>query len=176
MSQQTLSGNKASNSPHSSVAGFHVNSSLHPDSKKAKMMPAISCPKCLELCGNSGPLGCLERTLLGSLEWNSIISLIRWKIRNTPQGHSIFQLEPLKPSMKDNVCSSLPTITNADTMLGNLEGKEYCGNHHALKLDQVIQSVPTILKADAHGHGYQYEGKKRKKGILCQAVSKNSRQ
>tara|TARA_R100001594_G_scaffold1399_4_gene6091 strand:- start:3350 stop:4330 length:981 start_codon:yes stop_codon:yes gene_type:complete len=62
------------------------------ESSKLKTTPDISGRKCLELSGNSGPLGCVEKMLLGSLDWAWTKYSLTWKTKATPQGRLIFQL------------------------------------------------------------------------------------
>lgn len=153
--QEQLGGGRVKNHPRSYRADFLVNRSLLPGSARAKMIIDSSGTKCLELCGSSGPLGCLERMLLESSTWRSTIFLMIWKVRNTRRGHSIYQLGVLKRRTKDKGSLSLPTLTKTDASIGQLKGKEFSGTRHTLKLEQAINSFPTLLKTDAHGHGYQ---------------------
>jgi hypothetical protein len=49
------------------------------------------------LCGswlNSGPLGSLEKMLLGTSAWVSMTCWLTWKPKTTPQGRLLFQLAP----------------------------------------------------------------------------------
>ena len=62
------------------------------DSKKEKPTPDTSGQKCLDLSGNAGPLGLLEKTLLESPNWAWTKYSMTWKTKATPQGHLIFQL------------------------------------------------------------------------------------
>ncbi len=74
------------------TGGFHANHFPQPESGEAEMMTVISGLRCLESCASSGPLGCLERMLLGSQVWHSMIFYPIWKVRATPRGHSFFRL------------------------------------------------------------------------------------
>lgn len=71
-----------------------------PGSEEARKMTVTSGLKCLELYQNSGPLGLLEKMLLESSEWRSMKFYFRWKIKDTPRGHLLFQLMPLGRSIK----------------------------------------------------------------------------
>lgn len=75
--QTTLSGELASTARPSSPAGSPASRSPVPGSDEAKRMTVTSGRKCLESCGSSGPIGCLERTLLESSTWNSMIVLLK---------------------------------------------------------------------------------------------------
>jgi hypothetical protein len=46
---------------------------------------------------NSGPLGSLERMLLGTSAWASTVCFLTWKDKVTPAGRLLFQLAPLTP-------------------------------------------------------------------------------
>ena len=76
-----------------------------------KTTPAISGQKCLELSGSSGPLGLLERTLLGSSNWAWTKYSLTWKAKATPQGRLIFQLARQAPRTSDNGSGLLHTPT-----------------------------------------------------------------
>jgi len=76
-----------------------------------KTTPAISGQKCLELSGNSGPLGLLEKTLLGSSNWAWTKYSLIWKAKATPQGRLIFQLARQAPRTSDSGSGLLHTPT-----------------------------------------------------------------
>jgi hypothetical protein len=76
-----------------------------------KTTPAISGLKCLELSGSSGPLGLLEKMLLGSSAWAWTKYSLTWKPKATPQGRLIFQLARLAPRTSDNESGLLHTPT-----------------------------------------------------------------
>ena len=73
--------------------------------------PDISGRKCLDLSGNAGPLGLLEKTLLGSCDWAWTKYSLTWKAKATPQGRLIFQLARLAPRTSDNGSGLLHTPT-----------------------------------------------------------------
>ena len=62
-----------------------------------KTTPVTSGRRCLGLSGNAGPLGLLEKTLLGSSNWAWTKYSLTWKAKATPQGRLIFQLARLAP-------------------------------------------------------------------------------
>ena len=61
----------------------------------AQKMTVISGLKCLDLSKSSGPIGSLEKMLLGTSIWASTKCSLTWKQRATPQGRLLFQLVPL---------------------------------------------------------------------------------
>ena len=65
-----------------------------PGSEEARRMTVTSGLKCLELYQNSGPLGLLVRTLLGSSIWRSTRCTLTWKTKVTPSKRLLFRLVP----------------------------------------------------------------------------------
>ena len=68
-----------------------------PGSEEARRMTVTSGLKCLELYRNSGPLGSLVRTLLGSSIWRSTRCTLTWKTKVTPSKRLLFRLVPSTP-------------------------------------------------------------------------------
>ena len=68
-----------------------------PGSDEARRMTVTSGRKCLELYQNSGPLGSLVRTLLGSSIWRSTRCTLTWKTKVTPSKRLLFRLVPSTP-------------------------------------------------------------------------------
>ena len=81
------------------------------ESSKLKTTPDISGRKCLELSGNSGPLGCVEKMLLDSCDWAWTKYSLTWKAKATPQGRLIFQLARQAHPTSDNDYGLLHTPT-----------------------------------------------------------------
>jgi hypothetical protein len=81
------------------------------EGSKPKMTPDISGQKCLDLSGNAGPLGSLEKMLLGSLDWAWTKYSLTWQTKATPQGRLIFQLARLAPRTSDSDSGLLHTPT-----------------------------------------------------------------
>ena len=81
------------------------------ESNELKTTPAISGRKCLDLSGNAGPLGLLEKTLLGSSNWAWTKYSLTWKTKATPQGRLIFQLARLAPRTSGSDSGLLHTPT-----------------------------------------------------------------
>jgi hypothetical protein len=81
------------------------------ESSEVRTTPAISGRKCLDLSGNAGPLGLLEKMLLGSSDWAWTKYSLTWQPKATPQGRLIFQLARLAPRTFDNGSGLLHTPT-----------------------------------------------------------------
>ena len=81
------------------------------ESNERKTTPATSGRKCLDLSGNVGPLGLLEKTLLDSSTWAWTRYSLTWKAKATPQGRLIFQLARLAPRTSDRDSGLLHTPT-----------------------------------------------------------------
>ena len=81
------------------------------ESSLPRPTPDISGRKCLDLSGNAGPLGLLEKMLLGSSDWAWTKYSLAWQPKATPQGRLIFQLARLAPrtSVKDSSLFHTPT-------------------------------------------------------------------
>jgi len=107
--QLTFGGKPAANAPHSLRGDFPANHSVVPGTRKAREMTVISGRRCSGLCRSSGPLGSLEKMLLGSSTWHSTMCSLTWKIRNTRRGRSVFQLAPSVHRMKGSASSLWPT-------------------------------------------------------------------
>ena len=71
--------------------------SVLPGSSEARQMTVTSGLKCAASSRLSGPLGLLERMLLGSCAWNSTVALLTWKPLATPSGRSLFRLAVSMP-------------------------------------------------------------------------------
>ena len=73
-------------------AASPVSRSALPGSDEARRMTVISGLKCSESSENSGPLGSLARTLLGSSIWRSTRCSLTWKTKVTKGGRCLFRL------------------------------------------------------------------------------------
>lgn len=82
-----------------------------PGSEKVRGITATSGRECLRQSRNSGPLGFLEKMLLGTSRWASIVCLLTWRHKATPAGHSLYQLVPLEQCTSETACGLLPTMT-----------------------------------------------------------------
>ena len=97
--------------------------SPQPGSEEARRMTVTSGRKCFDLFGSCGPLGSLERMLLGMSLWASTMYFLTWKVKVTPAGRSLFQLRASAPRTKGKGSSSWPTPTASDGTTGAIIGK-----------------------------------------------------
>ena len=88
-----------------------VSRSATQESSAPKTTPVTSGRKCLDLSGNAGPLGLLEKTLLVSSNWAWTKYSLTWRAKATPQGRLIFQLARLAPRTSANGSGLLHTPT-----------------------------------------------------------------
>lgn len=65
--------------------------------------------------GNSGPLGLLERMLLGTYPSAWMPCCTIWRVQRTPHGRSVFRLELSERPTADTESSWLPTPTARDS-------------------------------------------------------------
>lgn len=79
------------------AADTPANLSPQPGSGEARKMTATSGRNLVGSWLNSGPLGSLERTLLGTSAWVSMTCFLTWKSKVTPAGRLLFQLAPSVP-------------------------------------------------------------------------------
>ena len=89
----------------------HASPSASQENGVAQKMTVTSGQKCLGLSKNSGPLGSLEKMLLGTSIWGSTRCSLTWKQRATPQGRLLFQLVPLMHSTEGIESGLLHTPT-----------------------------------------------------------------
>ena len=75
----------------------HANLLAMPGSDKARKMTATYGRNIAVLSKASGPLGSLEKTLLGTSAWASTMCFLTWKHLATPQGRLLFRLVPSMP-------------------------------------------------------------------------------
>lgn len=90
-----------------------VSRSVWPGGSAARTMTVISGLKCIELSENSNPVGCLEKTLMGSYEWASTKRYLTWRTKATPSGRLVFRLWPSERITKDNE----RLLSDAESML-----------------------------------------------------------
>ncbi len=127
--------------------------------------PDISGLRCLELSGNSGPLGLLERTLLGSSNWAWTKYSLTWKAKATPQGRLIFQLARLEPRTSDNGSGLLHTPTAKANQTAPSMAMRGNGNWVSS-----LWPTPTTTEAKSDTHNVQNRSDKDKQVMLCHAV------
>lgn len=98
--------------------------SRQPGSERERRMTATSGRRCLELSRKSGPVGPLEKTLLGTSRWASTLYFLTWKVKVTPAGRSLFQLQASAPRTKEKGSLSWPTPMASDATTGGIIGKD----------------------------------------------------
>ena len=130
-----------------------------------KTTPDISGLRCLELSGNSGPLGLLERTLLGSSNWAWTKYSLTWKAKATPQGRLIFQLARLEPRTSDNGSGLLHTPTAKANQTAPSMAMRGSGNWVSS-----LWPTPTTTEAKSDTYNVQNRIDKDKQVMLCHAV------
>ncbi len=94
-----------------------------PGTDEARQITVSSGLKCLELSKSSGPLGCLEKTLLAWSGWHSTACCLTWKVQATPAGRLLFQLAPSMPHTDATDSRLLPTPTASDTHRAGISDK-----------------------------------------------------
>jgi hypothetical protein len=87
--------------------------SPQPGSAQARKMTATSGQNLVGSWTNCGPLGSLERMLLGTSQWASMTCLLTWKAKVTPAGRSLFQLAASVPRTSASGSGHWPTATTA---------------------------------------------------------------
>lgn len=123
-------------------ADSHASHSVQPGSEEARKMTVTSGLQCLKLSDKSGPLGLLEKTLLGSSEWASMMRLLTWRAKVTNAGHLLYQLVPLVPATEGTGHGLLPTPTTFDHNSGDLNFSGD-GRQKPNKLPWALSMLPT---------------------------------
>ena len=128
-----------------------------PGSDEARRMTVTSGLKCLELYQNSGPLGSLVRTLLGSSIWRSTMCTLTWKTKVTPSKRLLFRLVPSMPRTGGTDAPSWPTPTAADSYIGKLKStQQKPGSMHSVNLSDAVRMWPTPKAQNARGNGERH--------------------
>lgn len=135
--------------------GSPASRSVQPGSAEAVRMTVTSGQRCLELSRKSGPLGLLEKMLLGSSIWHSTRCFLTWRDKATKQGRLYFRLAASTPRTGESGSQYwdastaadtplFPTITRFDATCGDIKGKEFTGKtRHGMKLIQAAKLYPT---------------------------------
>ena len=95
----------------SSRVAILANPSQSLESKELKKIRDTSGQKCLDLSKNVGQLGLLEKMLVDTLNSVSTQYYRTWRVKDTPQGHLVFQLVASVPTTKENASGLWPTPT-----------------------------------------------------------------
>jgi len=175
MSQVDLCGKRVSDlgRPYSPAAS-PASRSHAPGSDEAKMTTVTSGLRCCALLQSSGPLGSLERMLLGSSAWHSMMCVLTWKVSVTPAGRSLYRLRASVPRTCEIGYSLWPTpaAMQADRPLRPLAPSEKTLNHGVMLCAAVYDSLqeepiriwPTPQAFDAKGVPNGNAVERRKKG------------
>lgn len=141
-----------------------------PGSAEARRMTATSGRNLIGSWLNSGPLGSLERTLLGTSAWASMTCFLTWRDKVTPAGRLLFQLAPSTPRTGVTGAGLLPTPATFYTRENwtpeqiaerqaevkaktNGKGKHHTGNGFGLNLAQAARMWPTPCASDHRDRG-----------------------
>ena len=84
-----------------------ANPSQSQDERKARKILDTSGRICLKLLNTKDPLTALSKTLLASSLWHSTLYAMNWKVKATPQGRLLFQLQASMPRTKEQGSGSL---------------------------------------------------------------------
>ena len=79
-----------------------------PGDDAARKMTATSGRNLIGSWLNSGPLGSLEKTLLGTSAWASTTCFLTWRDKVTPAGRLLFQLAPSVPPTEETGAGPSP--------------------------------------------------------------------
>ena len=129
------------------AADTHASLSASQENGVAQKMTVTSGQKCLGLSKNSGPLGSLEKMLLGTSIWASTKCSLTWKQRATPQGRLLFQLAPsmLTTDETESGLWRTPAADTGGTPKALLEGKTTrpSGHRIQIRLQDQVKMWPT---------------------------------
>ena len=163
-SQEKILSGELDNQPSSAQDSPASRTALQ-ENVRHLVMNVTSQENSKESFGRLNPDGSLVRTSRGYAQVNldgflesSCMTFPRWGILSDGV---VGELQMSEHATGENGSSSLPTL-----MANNLEseGKEYCGTHHAMKLHQAINLIPTPRSREAGN--YQYSQGDHDKPIL----------
>ena len=140
------------------AADTHASPLAAQENGVAQKMTAISGLKCLGLSKNSGPLGSLEKMLLGTSIWGSTKCSLTWKQRATPQGRLLFQLAPSMLTTDETEFGlwRTPAADQGGTPKALLEGKTMRPSGHKIqiRLQDQVKMWPTPNASDDRDRGH----------------------
>jgi len=144
-----------------------------PGSEEARKMTVTSGRRCLESYAKFGPLGLLERILLGESRWTSTVCYLTWRVRVMKRGHLLFQLVPSTPRIDEIESGLWLTPRAAETpedpqkfVDRNADRGPHCRSNLT---SQVLW--PTITRSDVEG-GPVIRTAKHPRGVkLSQSVT-----
>ena len=120
-----------------------------PGSAEARKMTATSGRRCLELSETVGPLGSLQRMLLGTSAWVSTRCWLTWKVKTTPARRILFQLVPRTHRTEEIESGLWPTPNARDGKSG--KGKQ---PRQFSELNSTVERMwPTPTAQDAKNNG-----------------------
>ena len=126
----------------------HASHFPQPGDEKARRMTATSGRNLIGSWLNSGPLGSLEKTLLGTSAWASTMCFLTWRDKVTPQGRLLFQLAPLTPRTEETGFGLLPTARASSAMGESLENVRQRAVYKS-RLEERIALLPTPRSCSA---------------------------
>nr|BAR16191.1 hypothetical protein [uncultured Mediterranean phage uvMED] len=124
-----------------SLVATHANPSPLPGSKKARKMTATSGRECLKLLNTKDPLSSFARTCLVTLSWVSMKCYLTWKVKATPRGRLLFQLQQLMPTIKESVSGLWPTPNAWDGNRGPRSQKNLREKNHQINLITAVKDA-----------------------------------
>jgi hypothetical protein len=137
----------------------HASHSVLPGSAEARQMTVTSGLSIAGLSKNSGPLGYLERTLLGTSLWGSTRCYLTWKRSVTKAGRLLFRLVPSMLRTGGTASGLLPTPAASDykseSMSPALVAKRQAASSRGVRLTEYLhrQMLPTPNAGNDHWGG-----------------------
>lgn len=120
-----------------------VSRTLSPGSDAARMTTVTSGLKCLDSSANCGPLGSLERMLVGTSRWGSTACFLTWKVKATKRGHLLFRLAASMPRTEETGCGLWQTPV-ADDAVARENGKWNSRGEPKLSAQAYLWPTPTV--------------------------------
>ncbi len=158
MSQNDLSGMPVSPSQPLSAEDSPASLIRVQENAERLVMSVTSGRNCGELFAKLNRDGFWVKTSQGSvqvrMDGSSVEYCETWPRWGMLLGGVVGKLRMSERHTTENGSSLLPTLMGEAAAM-ECAGKEFCGNRHSLKLHQALNMIPTLTKADAHGHGYQ---------------------
>ena len=140
------------------AADTHASLSASQENGVAQKMTVTSGQKCLGVSKSSGPLGSLEKMLLGTSIWGSTRCSLTWKQRATPQGRLLFQLAPSMLTIDETEFGlwRTPAADQGGTPKALLEGKTTRPSGHKIqiRLSDQVKMWPTPNASDDRDRGH----------------------
>lgn len=138
-----------------------------PGSEEAQRMTVTSGRRCLESYAKSGPLGSLEKILLGDSRWTSTVCYLTWRARAMKRGHLLFQLVPSTPHIEEIGYILLPTMTTTDSHGHGYQYQNGDRNKRTLTLAGVVKLLPTPRAGKMTGENEESWQKRHQEGKVA---------